>query len=113
MEIFDPIINEINKQGEMEEKNDPYQGDSTFEEEGLDKESVCLASACLGKLFNNKLVIPDYQRNYCWQDKQVNDLWNQTMANHPTIWVQSSFRRERTGHTPSLTANNDWSLCRW
>lgn len=76
MAIFDPIINEINKQGEMEEKNDPYQGDCTFEEEGLDKESVCLASACLGKLFNNKLVIPDYQRNYCWQDKQVNDLWN-------------------------------------
>jgi len=34
MEIFDPIINEINKQGEMEEKNEPYQGDSTFEEEG-------------------------------------------------------------------------------
>ena len=76
MAIFDPIINEINKQGEMEEKNEPYQGDSTFEEEGLDKESVCLASACLGKLFNNKLIIPDYQRNYCWQDKQVNDLWN-------------------------------------
>ena len=76
MAIFDPIINEINKQGEMEEKNEPYQGDSTFEEEGLDKESVCLASACLGKLFNNKLIIPDYQRNYCWQDKQVYDLWN-------------------------------------
>ena len=37
MAIFDPIINEINKQGEMEEKNEPYQGDSTFEEEGLDK----------------------------------------------------------------------------
>ena len=76
MNIFDPIITEINKQRIIEEKNEAYQKDSTFEEERLDEESVCLATAPLGKLFNNKLIIPDYQRNYCWEDKQVNDLWN-------------------------------------
>ena len=61
----------------MEEKIEAYQEeDTSFEEERLDEESVCLATAPLGKLFNNKLIIPDYQRNYCWEDKQVNDLWN-------------------------------------
>lgn len=29
----------------------------------------------MGKLFGNNLVIPDYQRNYCWEDKQVKALW--------------------------------------
>lgn len=77
MNIFDPIITEINKQRIMEEKIEAYQEeDTSFEEERLDEESVCLATAPLGKLFNNKLIIPDYQRNYCWEDKQVNDLWN-------------------------------------
>ena len=54
----------------------PYDGDSIFVEEGLDKDSVCLATSSLGKLFSNKLVIPSYQRNYCWEDKQIKSLWN-------------------------------------
>ena len=76
MDIFDPIIIEMNRQRIKEVKNEAYEGDSAFDEERLDEESVCLATAPLGKLFNNKLIIPDYQRNYCWEDKQVNDLWN-------------------------------------
>lgn len=27
-------------------------------------------------LFSSNLVIPDYQRTYCWEDKNVTDLWD-------------------------------------
>lgn len=43
-------------------------------ENGLGQDSVCLETCSLGQLFSNPLVIPDYQRNYCWEDKQVKGL---------------------------------------
>lgn len=76
MEIFDPIIKDIYDNKLHISSIKPYDGDSIFVEEGLDKDSVCLATSSLGKLFSNKLVIPSYQRNYCWEDKQIKSLWN-------------------------------------
>ena len=54
---------------------EPYKGETVFSEEGLNDDEVCLSMCSLGKLFGNHLVIPDYQRNYCWEDKQVKALW--------------------------------------
>src|SRR5574344_950156 len=76
MEIFDPIIKDIYDNKLHISSIKPYDGDSIFVEEGLDKDSVCLVTSSLGKLFSNKLVIPSYQRNYCWEDKQIKSLWN-------------------------------------
>lgn len=75
MDIFDPIIAEIKKQKADSLYTRAYDGDIQFSEEYLDKDEVCLAVCKLGKLFSNKLVIPDYQRNYCWEDKQIIALW--------------------------------------
>ena len=75
MLIFDPIIENQTKQISEYQNIEPYSGEVIFSEEGLDSDEVCLTICCLGKLFSNKLVIPDYQRNYCWEDKQILSLW--------------------------------------
>ncbi len=77
MDIFDPIIKDLNVQMNNEQDVKPYNGEKDFLKNTLDDEDVYLAAnQPLGKIFSNKLVIPDYQRNYCWEDKQINDLWN-------------------------------------
>ena len=75
MDIFDPIIEKVIKQLIVNPSVEPYEGDTVFTEEELNDDEVCLSMCSLGKLFGNNLVIPDYQRNYCWEDKQVNALW--------------------------------------
>lgn len=75
MSIFDPIIDKINRRTSVNPSVEPYKGETIFSEEGLDDDEVCLATCSLGKLFGNNLVIPNYQRNYCWEDKQVKALW--------------------------------------
>ena len=74
MGIFDPIIEKITRPTAVNPNVEPYKGDTVFSEEGLNDGEVCLAMYPLGKLFGNNLVIPDYQRNYCWEDKQVKAL---------------------------------------
>lgn len=74
--IFDNLIKTINNAKNRKLKALKYDGDSLFSESSLQTDEVSLEKACLGKLFCNSLVIPDYQRNYCWDDKQVNFLWN-------------------------------------
>lgn len=76
MGIFDPIIEKITRPTAVNPNVEPYKGDTVFSEEGLNDDEVCLAMCPLGKLFGNNLVIPDYQRNYCWEDKQVKALWD-------------------------------------
>lgn len=55
---------------------EPYKGNTIFPEEGLNTDEVCLGRGPLGWIFGNNLIIPDYQRNYCWEDKQIRDLWD-------------------------------------
>ena len=40
------------------------------------KQPVTLITASIKDVFSYNLTIPDYQRAYCWEDKQVVDLWN-------------------------------------
>ena len=75
MDVFDPIIMTIKNRTTVNSSVEPYKGDVLFSEEGLNDDEVCLSMCSLGKLFGNNLVIPDYQRNYCWEDKQVKALW--------------------------------------
>ena len=75
MSIFDPIIEKIMNRTTINSSVEPFMGETVFSEEGLNNDEVCLSRCSLGKLFGNNLVIPDYQRNYCWEDKQVKALW--------------------------------------
>lgn len=79
MDIFDPIIEKIEKANALRESyqyTKAYSGADFFNEENHNTEEVCLIRCSLGDLFCKNLVIPDYQRNYCWEDKQINALWN-------------------------------------
>lgn len=76
MELFDPIISDISQmRQEQGQATEAYKGETKLKEDGLEEDSVSLETCCLGQLFGNKLVIPDYQRNYCWEEKQVKTLW--------------------------------------
>lgn len=75
IEVFDPIIKEISEKKLRDTSTEAYNGTTKFQENGLNKHNVSLETCPLGQLFNNPLVIPDYQRNYCWEEKQVRDLW--------------------------------------
>ena len=74
--IFDELIKNAYNAKNRIPQTFKYEGESIFTELGLQADEVSLEKACLGKIFSNRLVIPDYQRNYCWDDKQVNLLWN-------------------------------------
>lgn len=74
--LFDGLIQKINEAKSRKQMVLRYDGTVSFSESGLDKDEVCVEKTCLGKVFSNSLVIPDYQRNYCWDDKQVNMLWS-------------------------------------
>lgn len=76
VDIFDELIKNAYNAKNRIPQTFKYEGESIFTELGLQADEVSLEKACLGKIFSNRLVIPDYQRNYCWDDKQVNLLWN-------------------------------------
>ena len=75
MSIIDPVIQEISETLVMSPRLEAYNGPECFEERGLETDEVSLETSCLGRVFSNELVIPDYQRNYCWEEKQVHNLW--------------------------------------
>lgn len=76
IEIFDRLI--IDSNNEHSESN---AGEVTFnhrihmDESSLSTEYVCLDICRLGTVFAHNLLIPDYQRNYCWGEKEVTSLW--------------------------------------
>jgi len=75
MNIFDPLIEEANRKHEKQYETKPYEGEVSLNE-NLKNEQVCMLECCLGQLLSNSLIIPDYQRNYCWEDKEITALWN-------------------------------------
>lgn len=75
MNIFDPLIEEANRKHEKQYNTESYTGSFDFNE-NLKEEQVCMLECCLGQLLYNSLIIPDYQRNYCWEDKEITALWN-------------------------------------
>ncbi len=72
MDIIDPIIESISKQ----QTTEAYAGERDFKDERLKGDDVILKACPLGQLFSNRLVIPEYQRNYCWEEQQVANLWS-------------------------------------
>ena len=75
MNIFDPLIEEANRKHNKQYNTESYTGPFDFNE-NLKEEQVCMLECCLGQLLSNSLIIPDYQRNYCWEDKEITALWN-------------------------------------
>jgi len=75
MNIFDPLIEEANRKHEEQYNTESYTAPFDFNE-NLKEEQVCMLECCLGQLLTNSLIIPDYQRNYCWEDKEITALWN-------------------------------------
>ena len=75
MNIFDPLIEEANRKHKEQYNTESYTGPFDFNE-NLKEEQVCMLECCLGQLLSNSLIIPDYQRNYCWEDKEITTLWN-------------------------------------
>ena len=76
MSIFDPLIHELKDSYILSPRVEPYSGVVGFAEKGLETDEVSLETCSLGQIFSNSLVIPDYQRNYCWEEKQVDNLWS-------------------------------------
>ena len=75
MNIFDPLIEEANRKHKKQYETEKYTDPFDFNE-NLKEEQVCMLECCLGQLLTNSLIIPDYQRNYCWEDKEITALWN-------------------------------------
>ena len=75
MNIFDPLIEEADRKHKEQYDTKPYEGEVSLNE-NLKNEQVCMLGCSLGQLISNSLVIPDYQRNYCWEDKEITALWN-------------------------------------
>lgn len=75
MNVFDPIIKEILEKRHHDTSTEAYSGTTSFQERGLEYDNVSLEKCSLGQLFSNPLIIPDYQRNYCWEERHVRDLW--------------------------------------
>ncbi len=44
---------------------------------------ITLETKSLREVFEYNLTIPDYQRNYCWEDEEVNNLWRDLEENAP------------------------------
>lgn len=77
MAIFDDILTEIlNEENASLKREVVFSDRAHFNENSLMLEDVCLDICSLGTIFSNNLVIPDYQRNYCWGEKEVDSLWN-------------------------------------
>ncbi len=76
IDIFDELIADCTKQHmEVRLKDASFKHRLEFHETTLAEEDVCLDICRLGTIFAQNIVIPDYQRNYCWGKKEVMSLW--------------------------------------
>ena len=75
--IFDDIIKEVlEEENSISTKEVIFNDRINFIEDSLVSEDVCIDICRLGTIFSNNIVIPNYQRNYCWGEKEVKSLWN-------------------------------------
>lgn len=77
--FFDPLLTDCIDKFNLHKKNEissPYTRELEFKELTNSQEKVVLETKNLQDLFSSNLVIPDYQRTYCWEDKNVTDLWD-------------------------------------
>lgn len=78
-QIFDPVLAECTKIFKPVNLDKPYhQKEEEFKKLDISSE-VCLKTLSMKEVFDLKLVIPDYQRIYCWEEKNITALWNNLM----------------------------------
>lgn len=76
IDIFDDLIADCAKQlRESRLEDASFKHRLEFHETTLAEEDVCLDICRLGTVFAQNIVIPDYQRNYCWGKKEIMSLW--------------------------------------
>lgn len=77
--IFDPVLAKCTQIFKPVNLDKPYhQKEEEFKKLDISSE-VCLKTLSMKEVFDLKLVIPDYQRIYCWEEKNITALWNNLM----------------------------------
>ena len=78
-QIFDQHLVECTQIFKPVNLDKPYhQKEAEFKKLDISSE-VCLKTLSMKEVFDLKLVIPDYQRIYCWEEKNITALWNNLM----------------------------------
>lgn len=75
-DIFEDKLLKLKSIRSSLEKNSKYNKPLVFESiETESNDRVFLASKSLKEILSYNITIPEYQRIYCWEDKQIKDLW--------------------------------------
>lgn len=79
MDFFNPLLEQAKAAYPIVDSNAPHTQDAqkcSFKAWDTDcKENVCCCSMNLENLMSYNLTIPDYQRDYCWEDDQIKSLF--------------------------------------
>lgn len=79
MDFFNPLLEQAKAAYPIVDSNAPHTQDAqkcSFKAWNTDcKEDVCCFSMNLENLMSYNLTIPDYQRDYCWEDDQIKSLF--------------------------------------
>lgn len=79
MDFFNPLLELAKAAYPIVDSNAPHTQDAqkcSFKAWDTDcKEDVCCCSMNLENLMSYNLTIPDYQRDYCWEDDQIKSLF--------------------------------------
>lgn len=108
--IFDPVLAKCTQIFKPVNLDKPYhQKEEEFKKLDISSE-VCLKTLSRKEVFDLKLVIPDYQRIYCWEEKNITALWNNLMempADQDYHLGSIILQNMETGII-SLTGNSAW-----
>lgn len=76
VKIFDEkLVDILSKESSLKELKGEYRLD-TPEYHPISEDTVTIQNHGIAEIFNLPLVIPEYQRIYCWENKQIESLWN-------------------------------------
>lgn len=79
VEIFDPKIEDFNihRRSSKDKIIQPYEEQMPTATGHLDSkdESVSFTECSIAELMREPLSLPNYQREYCWEDKEIQSLW--------------------------------------
>lgn len=76
MRLFNPLLIQAMSECQIEKSNAPYTKECIFRDlESACDEDVFCCSMKLEDLMSYNLTIPDYQRDYCWENEQIVSLF--------------------------------------
>ena len=69
----------------------------------------------IGKLFNVQYLIPDYQRDFAWSEKQINQLWNDLIEHYKKVAPSDDLTNPQGYFLGAMVAiqegsNSDWEV---